>query len=40
LRIASDGEEVIQLDVAEVENAWRSSLGQKLQAEALAAGAE
>ena len=40
LRIESDGEEVIQLDVAEMENAWRSSLKQKLQAEAMAAGAE
>jgi phosphoribosylformylglycinamidine (FGAM) synthase-like enzyme len=40
LRIASDGEEVIQLDIAEMENAWRSSLKQKLQAEAMAAGAE
>ena len=40
LRIESDGEEVIQLDVAEMENAWRSSLKDKLQAEAMAAGAE
>ncbi len=40
LRIESDGEEVIQLDVAEMENAWRSSLKEKLQAEAMAAGAE
>ncbi len=40
LRIESDGEEVIQLDVAEIESAWRSSLAQKLQAEAMAAGAE
>ena len=40
LRIESDGEEVIQLDIAEVENAWRSSLKQKLQAEVMAAGAE
>jgi phosphoribosylformylglycinamidine synthase len=40
LRIESDGEEVIQLDVAEMENAWRSALKQKLQAEAMAAGAE
>jgi phosphoribosylformylglycinamidine synthase len=40
LRIESDGEEVIQLDIAEMENAWRSSLKQKLQAEAMAAGAE
>src|SRR6185295_15548485 len=40
LRIESDGEEVIQLDIAEMETAWRSSLRQKLQAEAMAAGAE
>ena len=40
LRIESDGEEVIQLDVAEMESAWRSSLKDKLQAEVLAAGAE
>ncbi|HYT49996.1 MAG TPA: phosphoribosylformylglycinamidine synthase subunit PurL, partial [Pyrinomonadaceae bacterium] len=40
LRIESDGEEVIQLDVSEMENAWRSSLKDKLQAEAMAAGAE
>jgi phosphoribosylformylglycinamidine synthase len=40
LRIESDGEEVIQLSVAEMENAWRSSLGRKLQAEAMMAGAE
>ena len=40
LRIESDGEEVIQLDITEMENAWRSSLKQKLQTEAMAAGAE
>src|SRR5215471_2462663 len=40
LRIESDGEEVIQLDVAEMEETWRLSLGAKLQAEAMAAGAE
>jgi len=40
LRIESDGEEVIQLDVAEIETAWRSSLQGKLKAEVLAAGAE
>src|SRR5258706_354041 len=40
LRIESDGEEVIQLDVAEMESAWRSSLKDKLQAEVLAAGVE
>jgi phosphoribosylformylglycinamidine synthase II len=40
LRIVSDGEEVILLDVAQMENAWRSSLKGKLQTEVLAAGAE
>jgi phosphoribosylformylglycinamidine synthase len=40
LRIESDGEEVIQLEVAEIETAWRSSLAGKLQAEAMAASAE
>ena len=40
LRIESDGEEAIQVDVAEIEKAWRSSLKNKLQAEVLAAGAE
>jgi hypothetical protein len=40
LRIESDGEEVIQLEVAEIERAWRCSLKEKLQAEVLAAGAE
>jgi phosphoribosylformylglycinamidine synthase len=40
LRIESDGEEVIQLDVVRMEEAWRSSLKDKLQAEAMAAGAE
>ena len=40
LRIESDGEEVIQLDVAELEKTWRSSLAAKLQTEVLAAGAE
>jgi phosphoribosylformylglycinamidine synthase len=40
LRIESDGEEVIQLDVAEMESAWRSSLKDKLQAEVMVAGAE
>jgi len=39
LRIESAGEEVIQLDVGELESAWRSSLRDKLQAEVLAAGA-
>jgi hypothetical protein len=40
LRIESDGEEVIQLDVAEMETAWRSALANKLLMEAMAAGAE
>ena len=40
LRIESDGEDVVELDVAEMEAAWRSSLKEKLQAEVLAAGAE
>ena len=40
LRIESDGEEVIELDIDELESAWRSSLQEKLQAEAMAAGAE
>jgi len=40
LRIRSDSDEVIQLDVAEMEVAWRSSLKERLQAEVLAAGAE
>jgi hypothetical protein len=31
---------VIQLDVAEMESAWRSSLKDKLQAEVMVAGAE
>jgi len=40
LRIESDGEEVMNAPVKELEHAWRSSLEQKLQAEAMAAGAE
>jgi phosphoribosylformylglycinamidine synthase II len=40
LRIESDGAEVIHVDVAEMETAWRSSLKDRLQAEVLAAGAE
>jgi phosphoribosylformylglycinamidine synthase II len=40
LRIESDGEEVIQVDVAEMEKTWRSSLAARLQTEVLAAGAE
>ena len=40
LLIKSGGEEVVNAPVAELEHAWRSSLKQKLQAEAMAAGAE
>jgi len=40
LRVTANGEDVIQVAVAALENAWRSSLQQKLQAEAMAAGAE
>ncbi len=40
LRIKSGGAEVIDASVAELEHAWRSSLKQKLRAEAMAAGAE
>jgi len=40
LRIESDGEDVMQLDVNEMEKAWRSSLADKLQLETMAAGAE
>ncbi|HYE64556.1 MAG TPA: phosphoribosylformylglycinamidine synthase subunit PurL [Pyrinomonadaceae bacterium] len=40
LRIEADGEEVVQLPVGEVEEAWRSSLAMKLQVEVLAASAE
>jgi phosphoribosylformylglycinamidine synthase subunit PurL len=40
LRITRNGEETVNLPVADLERAWRSSLEQKLQAEAMAAGAE
>jgi len=40
LRITSDGEEAVDLPVADLERAWRSSFQQKLKAEAMAAGAE
>jgi phosphoribosylformylglycinamidine synthase len=40
LRIESDGTEVVQLDVGQMESVWRSSLSGKLQAEVMAAGAE
>jgi phosphoribosylformylglycinamidine synthase subunit PurL len=40
LRIESAGKEVIDVQVGELENAWRSSLKKKLQVEVMAAGAE
>ncbi|HXT65087.1 MAG TPA: phosphoribosylformylglycinamidine synthase subunit PurL [Pyrinomonadaceae bacterium] len=40
LKITSEGEELMNLPVAELESAWRSSLQQELQAEAMAASAE
>src|SRR5207245_4115120 len=40
LRIESGGQEVIQLDVPTMEDAWRSSLNERLRAQVLAAGAE
>jgi len=40
LRIQSNDETVIDLDLSQMETAWRSSLKDKLQAEAMAAGAE
>jgi phosphoribosylformylglycinamidine synthase len=40
LRIQSNSEELISVQVAELERAWRSSLKQKLQVEVMAAGAE
>ncbi|HKP36907.1 MAG TPA: phosphoribosylformylglycinamidine synthase subunit PurL [Pyrinomonadaceae bacterium] len=40
LRIRSDGADVISVPVRELEDAWRSSLSQKLQVEVMAAGAE
>ena len=40
LRITSNSEEAVDLPIADLERAWRSSLQQKLQAEAMAAGAE
>jgi phosphoribosylformylglycinamidine synthase len=40
LRIDSEGEELINLSVVELEHSWRTSLQQKLQAEVMAAGAE
>jgi phosphoribosylformylglycinamidine synthase len=40
LRIKTDGEEVINLGIDQLEAAWRTSLGSRLQVEALVAGAE
>jgi phosphoribosylformylglycinamidine synthase len=40
LRIESEGEEVVRLDIAVLEAAWRSCLKDKLQAEVMAASAE
>jgi phosphoribosylformylglycinamidine synthase len=40
LRMQSDGADVIDLPVAEMEIAWRAALAQRLKAEVLAAGAE
>jgi phosphoribosylformylglycinamidine synthase II len=40
LSIKADGEEVINLSVAELEAAWRTSLATKLRAEVMVAGAE
>jgi len=40
LIIKKDGQEVVNLSIEEIEAAWRGSLGAKLQAEVLVAGAE
>jgi phosphoribosylformylglycinamidine synthase len=40
LSIKADGEEVVNLPVAELESAWRTSLASKLRAEVMVAGAE
>ena len=40
LRISLNGDELIALEVAELETAWRTSLSRKLEAEAMAAGKE
>jgi phosphoribosylformylglycinamidine synthase len=40
LSIKADGEEVVNLSVAELESAWRNSLASRLGAEVMAAGAE
>jgi len=39
LIIKADGAEVINLNLKELETAWRTSLADKLQAEVIAAGA-
>ncbi|HTG92980.1 MAG TPA: AIR synthase-related protein, partial [Pyrinomonadaceae bacterium] len=40
LRISLNGDELIALEVAELETAWRTSLSRKLEAEAMVAGKE
>jgi hypothetical protein len=40
LSIKSGGAEAVNLSVSEIEEAWRTSLGRKLQAEVIAAVAE
>jgi phosphoribosylformylglycinamidine synthase len=40
LRIWANGEELIALEVAELETAWRAALARKLEAEAMVAGKE
>jgi phosphoribosylformylglycinamidine synthase len=40
LRIETDGEEVVNLNIAELEAAWRTSLARKMQAEVMVAAAE
>lgn len=40
LRIQSDGTDVVDLAISEMETTWRSALSQRLKAEVLAAGAE
>jgi phosphoribosylformylglycinamidine synthase subunit PurL len=40
LRISLDEEQIISAEISELENAWRSSLSKKLEAEVMAAGRE
>ena len=40
LRICTDGDEVVSLQLAEIETAWRTALENRLRAEVLVAGAE